>query len=102
MPKRSAMRALISTFVAVVLAAAVVGAASAGDGDHHKKGSGDAAATTATTSTTSTAAPTATTVASGLDNPRDLAFGPDGQLYLAQAGHGGPFCAPGGGPEGGQ
>jgi glucose/arabinose dehydrogenase len=29
------------------------------------------------------------TVASGLDNPRGLAFGPDGQLYVAEAGRGG-------------
>jgi hypothetical protein len=32
---------------------------------------------------------TTTTVASGLDNPRDLAFGRDGRLYVAEAGHGG-------------
>ena len=32
---------------------------------------------------------TVTTVVSGLDNPRDLAFGRDGRLYLAEAGHGG-------------
>jgi hypothetical protein len=31
----------------------------------------------------------ATTVVSGLDNPRDLAFSPDGELYVAEAGHGG-------------
>jgi sugar lactone lactonase YvrE len=29
------------------------------------------------------------TVASGLDNPRGLAFGPDGHLYVAEAGRGG-------------
>ena len=43
--------------------------------------------------------PTVTTVVSGLDNPRDLAFGPDGSLYVAEAGHGGPECF-GGGEEG--
>jgi hypothetical protein len=32
---------------------------------------------------------TVTTVVSGLDNPRDLAFGRDGRLYVAEAGHGG-------------
>jgi len=37
-----------------------------------------------------------TVIASGLDNPRDLAFGPGGRLYLAEAGHGGSRCIPGG------
>jgi hypothetical protein len=42
-----------------------------------------------------------TTVASGLDNPRDLAFGPGDRLYVAEAGHGGSECVPGGpmGPQ---
>jgi hypothetical protein len=31
-------------------------------------------------------------VASGLDNPRQLALGPDGGLYVAEAGSGGPNC----------
>ena len=35
---------------------------------------------------------TFTTVVSGLDNPRDLAFGADGKLYVAEAGHGGKSC----------
>lgn len=39
-------------------------------------------------------------VASGLDNPRGLAFGPEGGLYVAEAGHGGSECMPGG-PTGG-
>jgi len=39
---------------------------------------------------------TVTQLASGLDNPRDLAFGPAGRLYLAEAGHGGSECVPGG------
>jgi hypothetical protein len=32
------------------------------------------------------------TVVTGLDNPRDLAFGPGRRLYVAEAGHGGPRC----------
>ena len=41
------------------------------------------------------AASSVTTVVSGLDNPRDLAFGPGG-LYVAEAGHGGTECINGG------
>ena len=40
-----------------------------------------------------------TVVASGLDNPRDLAFGPNKKLYVAEAGSGGPNCTSGG-PDG--
>ncbi|MEU4694647.1 ScyD/ScyE family protein [Actinoplanes sp. NPDC023714] len=41
------------------------------------------------------------TVATGLDNPRGLAFGPHGELYVAEAGRGGAGpCRPG--PEGGE
>jgi hypothetical protein len=35
-------------------------------------------------------APTVTTVVTGLEGPRGLEFGPDGALYVAEAGHGGP------------
>jgi hypothetical protein len=42
-----------------------------------------------------------TTVATGLDNPRGLGFGPNGALYVAEAGRGGDGpCSPG--PEGGE
>ena len=45
------------------------------------------------------AAPTWTVVVSDLDNPRGVAFGPEGALYIAQAGSGGDgACGPG--PEG--
>jgi hypothetical protein len=37
-----------------------------------------------------------TTVASGFDNPRGLAFGEDHRLFVAEAGKGGPTCLPGG------
>ena len=47
----------------------------------------------------SIAATTWKVVVSGLDNPRGLAFGPEGALYIAQAGRGGDgLCGPG--PEG--
>lgn len=43
----------------------------------------------------------ASTVASGIDNPRGLGFGPDGVLYVAEAGRGGDGpCFPG--AEGGE
>lgn len=100
MRRTSAVRACVALMVVVLLAALVVGGASAGDGDHHKK-DGDAAKQAVAATTSTAAAATVTTVASGLDNPRDLAFGPDGALYLAEAGHGGPNCIPGGNPGGG-
>src|SRR5262245_12659566 len=43
-------------------------------------------------------AATVTPVAAGLDSPRGLAFLPDGTLAVAEAGHGGDVCFPGGGP----
>jgi hypothetical protein len=39
--------------------------------------------------------PVVTTVMTGLDNPRGLAFGPGGALFVAEAGYGGAPCAPG-------
>ena len=45
------------------------------------------------------AATTWDVVVNGLDNPRGVAFGPEGALYIAQAGSGGDGpCGPG--PEG--
>ncbi len=48
--------------------------------------------------TPAVAAPQATftTVARGFDNPRGLALGEDGQLYVAEAGKGGSKCVSGG------
>ena len=49
----------------------------------------------------SAAEPTVEVVAQGLDNPRGMAIGPDGHLYVAEAGRGGDLiCTPG--PEGGE
>ena len=39
---------------------------------------------------------TVKTIVSGMDNPRDLAMGPHGRLYVAEAGHGGVNCSPDG------
>lgn len=41
---------------------------------------------------TASSAVTVTTVAKGLDNPRALAFDSDGDLFVAEAGHGGSEC----------
>jgi hypothetical protein len=92
---RTTFRAVLATALVALLAASIVGAAAAGRDRDHKKGTGKNEETHATAATTSSAAPSMRTIASGLDNPRDLAFGPDGTLYLAQAGHGGPYCADG-------
>ena len=43
-----------------------------------------------------------TVVADGLDNPRGIGFGPDGALYVAESGSGGPGPCVAGGPEGGE
>src|SRR6476660_6878985 len=40
------------------------------------------------------AQPPGVAVMTGLDNPRGLAFGPEGALYVAEAGRGGTNCKP--------
>jgi hypothetical protein len=52
------------------------------------------------TAATAAPKPTFSVVASGFDNPRGLAIGEDGKIYVAEAGKGGPTCIPGG-PGGG-
>ena len=54
-----------------------------------------------TAQATGETAGTVTVVARNLDNPRGLAFGPHGDLYIAEAGHGGSVCL-GAGPQGPQ
>jgi hypothetical protein len=49
-----------------------------------------AAVATAALVSAGMAAATVTPVMTGLDNPRGLAFGPEGALYVAEAGRGGP------------
>jgi hypothetical protein len=44
----------------------------------------------------SSSAANVSTTASGLDNPRGLAFDSDGHLFVAEAGHGGSECIKGG------
>src|SRR6476661_8104463 len=70
------MRMRIGVALALVAAVGVLGA-----------GSASAAPSTGVT---------VKTVVSGLDNPRDLAIGPNGGLYVAEAGHGGTSCSPDG------
>jgi hypothetical protein len=41
--------------------------------------------------------PGATKIMTGLDNPRGLTFAPNGALFVAESGHGGAPCPPGGG-----
>jgi sugar lactone lactonase YvrE len=41
--------------------------------------------------------PTITVIAQGLNNPRGLAWGPDGALIVAESGTAGTFCIPGAG-----
>jgi hypothetical protein len=48
---------------------------------------------------TAVLAATVTPVATGLDNPRGLSFGPDGRLYVAEAGNAGTACKPPEHPE---
>ncbi len=50
------------------------------------------AATCAAVPAAASAAPRIETFAPRIDNPRGLALAPDGTLYVASAGHGGPAC----------
>jgi hypothetical protein len=68
--KRSLLRSVVAAAIIAIPGAAAVGAG-------------------ATTSTW-----TVTTVASGLDAPRGIAFLPNGTLLVAEAGHGGDVCRP--------
>jgi sugar lactone lactonase YvrE len=54
------------------------------------------AAGTPALASVSSGAGAVTVVASGLNNPRGLAFAPNGRLYVAEAGTGGPDCVAGG------
>src|SRR5215216_2278277 len=76
-----------------------VGAALGGQASAAPQSPLGAATKAAGTATAATAAGGLRVVASGLDNPRGIAFGQDGALYVAEAGAGGAGpCAPG--PEG--
>jgi len=71
---------------AAVIGLSLVGAGPAAAGDQYGSGSGSP--------------PDPTTIASGLDNPRQLSFTPSGDLLVAEAGEGGTSnCQTG--PEGG-
>ena len=59
-----------------------------------------ACALLSTTGAGAVSAPPFQVVMSGLDNPRGITFGPEGALYVAEAGRGGPFPC-GVGPDGG-
>lgn len=88
---RRVLGVLIATGALVALSATAASSAGAATGN----------TTTATTTTTTTARPNFTVVATGLNNPRGLAFDGHGALYVAEAGKGGTGkCITG--PEGGQ
>jgi hypothetical protein len=85
---------ILGSLLALAAVAALGGQASAAP-----QSPSGAAAKAARTATATTAAGGRRVVASGLDNPRGIAFGQDGALYVAEAGAGGSGpCATG--PDG--
>lgn len=83
------MRRLATTFIPFALALMLAAPALAGGGDDSGQRDDDQGAFTV--------------VAEGLDNPRHMAVGDDGALYVAEAGRGGEGpCIEEEGPEGGE
>ena len=94
----SGFRRVLATSAAAVLALGVL----SGPAWAHWKGKGERSAPKARAADNA-AEVSVTTIAKGLDNPRDLTFGPWGALYVAEAGNGAApgskECIPGENPE---
>ena len=93
----SAFRRVLTTSAAAVLALGVL----SGPAWAHWNGHGARSAPRARPADSGEAS--VTTIAKGLNNPRDLTFGPRGALYVAEAGNGAEpgskECIPGEKPE---